>query len=465
MAHNGHVFKKHHRQGLEACLRELFEPSFWKAMHQEFGSFEAGRTKWSLPRCWYIALFMMLLPSSTMQERFESARDCVTALFPKRKRCGTVLAGLCVALADFPLRFFQRVKQELWKKLVAHKLQVDRVGRWSAFAIDGSIQTIPRTQQHEAAYGISTKGTAQGAGFPQRQVVASVAMGKNVLWDWECSGALVGEREQSLKLMARLPESALGVFDAGFLGYEWARTITALKRHFLVRVGANVRLWVEGLNKTMAAEWRDGEVWLWPDKWHRQAPLVLRLIRLEITAAGRGKKSAMWLVTSVLDETKLTREEASELYRKRWRANECTFRDWKKTLGATKLHSRTPAMAEREEEFGLCALQVLQVATLLARKQHRKEHRRSRSVSVAKARRIWRKAARALAAGKSTHWFKTQIVVCVADGYVRRKPKVRRVWPERKAHESPKPPVLRRLQKAIKAHGLAKLQELKAKAS
>ena len=91
-------------------------------------------------------------------------------------------------------------------------------------------------------------------------------MGKNVLRDWECSSALVGEREQSLKLMARLPESALGVFDAGFLGYEWAKKITAMGRYFLVRIGGNVRLWVEGLNKTIAAEWRDGAVWLWPER-------------------------------------------------------------------------------------------------------------------------------------------------------------------------------------------------------
>ena len=118
MAHHGHVFKKHHRQGLAACLRELFQPSFWKAVHREFGSFEQGRTKWSLSRCWYMALFMVLQPSSTVQERFECAWDCVTAMFPKRKRCGAVRAGLCVAKA-----------QRIWRK-AARALAAGKSTRW-----------------------------------------------------------------------------------------------------------------------------------------------------------------------------------------------------------------------------------------------------------------------------------------------------------------------------------------------
>jgi hypothetical protein len=332
------------------------------------------------------------------------------------------------------------------------------------FAIDGSKQNIPRTRTHELKYGLTTKGTAKGAGAPQCQVVAAVAMGKNVMWDWECGSALLGEREMALKIIARLPEFALSVLDAGFLGYEWAKAIQAMNQYFLVRVGANVRLWVEGLNKTMAAEWKDGEVWLWPEGKHKHAPLVLRLIRLETQAKASRKKSEMWLVTNVLDESKLTCGEASVLYQKRWRANECTFRDWKKTLEQSKLNSRTPEITQREQEFGLCAMQLLQVATWIARKQSRKETRRNRSMSVAKAQRVWRKAARDLAARRSTNGFKAKLIVCVGDEYIRKSKKVRRAWPERKAHETPKAPILRRLAKQLKAKGVIRLDECKKKA-
>ena len=465
MAHGGHVSRKNHRFDLGACLRELLPASFWKSARQEFKDFEAGRLKWSLPMCWCMGLFMALSGADTMQEGFECARECVTALYFKRKRCGKTLAGYSKVMSRLPLAFFARIRAQLQRNLKAQCIHAARIGRWNAFAIDGSKQNIPRTLKHELKYGLATKGTAKGTGAPQSQVVAAVAMGKNVMWDWECGSALVGEREMALKLIARLPEWALSVLDAGFLGYEWAKAIQALNRYFLVRVGANVRLWVEGLNKTMAAEWKDGEVWLWPDGKHKHAPLVLRLIRLETKAKASRKKSEMWLVTNVLDESKLTREEASALYQKRWRANECTFRDWKKTLDETKLDSRTPEMAEREQELGLCAMQLLQAATWIARTQSRKETRRNRNVSVAKAQRAWRKAARDLAAGRATKWFKAKLLICVGDDYIRKSKKVRRVWPERKAHETPKAPILRRLEKRLKTKGTIRLDEYKKKAS
>lgn len=460
MAHNGHVFKKYRRLDLGACLREILTASFWRSAHRDFKVFESGRPRWNLALCWHMGLFMALEAAATVQERFENARESVTQLFDKRRRCGSTLAGFTGAMSEFPLPFIQRVKQAAWRKLEETGIEAAKAGRWLAYGIDGSIQNIPRTQLHEEAYGISTKGTSSGAGSPQRQVVAAVAMGKNMLWDWECSGALVGEREQSLKIMARLPQSALGVLDAGFLGYEWARSIAEMGRFFLVRVGGNVRLWVEGLNKTMSAEWRDREVWLWPDKKRGHPPVVLRLIRIE-AESDSGKKCEMWLATNVLDATQLTREEASGLYDKRWGACECTFRDLKDTLDARKLDSRTPAMTEREEEFELMAMQLLQVTVLVARKQSRKERRRNRRVSVAKAQRIWRRAARRLAAGKSTRWFKAEMLRCVGDDYKRNSKKVRRPWPQRKAHESPKAPIFRRLTKTLKVIGDRNLCEEK----
>ena len=154
MAHSGHVSKKIHRQNLAACLRELFPPSFWKSVRREFSSYAAGRTKWSLPLCWSTGLCMALSGAGTMQEGFECARECVTALYIKRKRCGRTLAGYTKAMSRFPLAFFARVRQQLQKNLAAQKIHAARIGQWHAFAIDGSRQNIPRTLKHELKYGL-----------------------------------------------------------------------------------------------------------------------------------------------------------------------------------------------------------------------------------------------------------------------------------------------------------------------
>src|SRR5438874_4172434 len=98
-------------------------------------------------------------------------------------------------MSRFPLAFFARVREQLQRSLKAHAIRAAQLGRWEVFAIDGSKQNIPRTRTHELKYGLTTKGTAKGAGAPQCQVVAAVAMGKNVMWDWECASARTGERE------------------------------------------------------------------------------------------------------------------------------------------------------------------------------------------------------------------------------------------------------------------------------
>ena len=79
-------------------------------------------------------------------------------------------------------------------------------------------------------------------------------------------------------------------------------------------------------------------------------PVVLRLIRLEVRAKASRKKSVVWLVTNVLEESKLTRAEAGALYQKRWRAKH-SYRDWKKTLDESKLNIFTPEMTQPEQEL------------------------------------------------------------------------------------------------------------------
>ena len=198
-------------------------------------------------------------------------------------------------------------------------------------------------------------------------------------------------------------------------------------------------------------------MWLWPDKQRSGAPQVLRLIRLEVPRKGQGRqRSEMWLVTDVLDPQLLTRPEAGRFYAKRWPANECTFRTWKTTLNAAKLLSRTPIMAEPEAENSLCALMLLQISVALARRAQRRDRR---TISVARAKRTWCRALRAVACGRRIGNFRAQLRQCVCDVYRRRKPKVRRPWPERKEFRALKTPIFRKLSKRRKALGLLRLEE------
>lgn len=163
----------------------------------------------------------------------------------------------------------------------------------------------------------------------------------------------------------------------------------------------------------------------------------------------------IWLVTDVLEPQELTTQEAHRFYAKRWPASECTFRTWKGALDAGKLDSRTPELAEREAEFSLCTLMLLQVSVYWAR--HRKRLRRS--ASVAQAQRVWRKALRALVGGRARRTFREDLANCRVDGCRRRRPKASRPWPARKEHNQAKAPKLRRLDARLKALGHRRLAE------
>lgn len=446
-------------------MREIWSASFWRKQHKKHREFEESRTRWKLPPLLWVGLAMSLDSKAPEGDRFEAARDFVLAVREKRKRCGGTEAGFLKALAAVPLRWFGDVREQLQGHAEARELFVARVGRWSAYGLDGTKQDVPRTRAHEERYGLATKGP----GAPQRQVVAAVALGREVLWDWESGSALDSEREMSLEVIRRLPLGAMAVCDAGFVGYEWFRAVQASGRNFVVRVGANVRLWAKQVGK---AKWREDQVWLWPKDQENtgRPPLVLRLIRLErvVGYTGKGqqrkeKREVLWLVTNVLEDERLTKEEARQLYEKRWPASEGTFRTWKRTMDKAKLHSRTPELAERESEFSLIGLMFLEITALALRKA--KRDRRRRKVSVACAQRVWRKAVRKTMAGKRTNWFREQMVEAMVDGYRRRKPKVRRRWPKRKEHNSFKDPNLLKLDAARKRRGLERLQEEKPCAS
>jgi hypothetical protein len=396
---------------------------------------------------------MALGPPQAVQDNFTQARAAYCALYAKRRRCGTTLAGFCKALLRTPLSFWHAVRRRLQEALLERELKAARVGRWIGFGLDGTKLDLPRRRALERHFGVATKAP----GGPQLLVVAVVALGQEILWDWAWSSALGSERSLALELIQGLPERAIAVFDAGFMGYDWGWKVVRARRHFLVRVGGNVNLWAHGLK--VKTKWRDGEVWLWPEQKSKQPPLILRLIKLQRRVRkSKGdrrqfKTETLWLATDVLDPKELTEAEACELYQRRWPANECNFRSWKTTLDVRKLKSRTPRAVERECELSLSALMLLQVTMTLAQGEA------PSLPSVANGVRAWRTAVSQTLAGKRTNGYGKALRQALRDRYHRRGLKRTRNWARRKNHRPPRAPILLRLGIKRKMLGENRLKE------
>jgi hypothetical protein len=153
-------------------------------------------------------------------------------------------------------------------------------------------------------------------------------------------------------MVPELPAHALLVADAGFVGYALWQTLLTAGHHFVIRVGANVRL-VRQLGWTRE---HAQVVYLWPDQAarQRQPPLVLRLVVVH------DGKQPVYLVTD-LPPSRLSDRQVATIYQARWGV-EVFFRTFKQTFGCRKLRSRSACNAQLELEWaligvwGLCLL-------------------------------------------------------------------------------------------------------------
>jgi len=317
---------------------------------------------------------------------------------------------------------------------------------WVPFAVDGSRLDAPRTASNEEQLGSAGRS---GTG-PQAWVTLVAHLPTGLLWDWRQGPGTSSERHHLLDMIADLPERALVVADAGFVGYEVMRAMIHAGRPFLIRCGGNVTLLVdEPVGERALLRSRQGtRVWLWPDQQRRRRhpPLALRLIVL------KRKARRIYLVTNVLSPMELPKRMAGEFYQARWGV-EVTYRSLKQTMERRKLLARTPAHAQVELAANLLALFLLVLHGLLIFGV------RVHCLSVASALRVLREAIEALRWGVRWMDFLAAFQQALQDDYHRLKPKAARNWPHKKTEKPPGPPMLCRLRAAQRGRLLSIVPE------
>ena len=269
-----------------------------------------------------------------------------------------------------------------------------RIGKWLPLAVDGSRFDTPRTSSNEQAFAAKNYGHGKQALSrakwkkknrrskklsapvkPQIWLTLIMHMGLKLPWCWKTGPSNASERDHLLELIETLefPENTLFCGDAGFTGYEFWSRIIEQGHHFLVRVGANVRL----LKNLGYVKQQAGIVCLWPHAAakKKQPPLVLRLIEI------KNERGSLFLVTNVLSERQLSTSTLRRLYPLRW-GIEVHFRAMKQTYGRRKLRSRNANHAVAELEWSLVALTMIQ---LLCLREQQKTDVRPDQISIALA--------------------------------------------------------------------------------
>jgi hypothetical protein len=419
-------------------LTRFLTPQVWKQAHQTHRPKKTS-SRWDLQPLLMMLLLMTWTTGNSENERFETARAFYVACHQHAKRPGKTLQGFQQALAKLPLPVLHALFAGVRRCLqhVFHRYW--RSDGFLIMACDGSRLECPRS----AALEKRLKKSGKKDSAPMLMVSALVLLPAGLLWAWRVGPGNASEHDLLRQLLPTLPRRTLLVADAFYQGYDLYTAILEAKMSFLVRASSRSQLYTD--KKTPLSRFREGQVWYWPEKAQNKGrpPLRLRVIRV------RGaKKKDVWLLTNVLEQQRLGRRRAAEIYRWRWGV-EGVFRIYKRTLPKIKLWSRTEALVYREAEVSLLGLQLL-----LAQAASTRRDEGGPVIVMGSARvellRIRGAMTTTIGEGlgpRQRRWYRERLAQIQTGGPGR---KVRRKWPRRKDHKPPKPPKIRVLPRILK---------------
>jgi len=404
-----------------------------------------GNTSWLVADLVALTLLWIWSDAAKLTEAFDDARAHCVKLFGKAAL--TTYQGMAGALQTWTPRLMPLLQIRLHELMGQIGRRHVRVGLWVAIAMDGSRATTPRTVSNEQAFCAKNYGKGKTAKYrkkktkglrrrknanaktqpqaPQIWMTMMWHIGLGMPWCWKLGPSNASERQHVMEMIGsgHFLKNTLFVGDAGFVGYEFWKLILEKNHNFLVRVGANVRL-LENLG--FYTKQKKGIVYCWPNTAMSKdlPPLVLRLVKCRI-----GRKQ-VYLLTSVLDESKLRHKEIKKLYEQRWGV-ELEFRALKQTFERRKLRSRKSERALVEMEWSIFGMAVIELFAL--REQLHAKPRQRRPLSFAKSLRAVRESLKHLR-DRPDHVsdLTTLLQTAVVDAYERTGSKAARYQPQKK---------------------------------
>lgn len=437
-------------RSFQEALSQFLTPQLWKQVHQAWRPTQAA-SRWTLQPLFWVLLTMTWCCGDSQGERFAMARAYYVSCHQKQRRPGDSLPGFQRALARLPLRVLQALATALRQRLAQRFVDALRIGKggYVPLGCDGSRLECPRAQQLQARLGEAGKTDSP----PMAYVSALVLLPLGLLWSWRLGKGTASEHDHLPSLLGTLPQRALIVADAFYQGDDLYAALLAAGASFLVRLSSRSRLYTAA--NVPLDRLRQTLVYYWPEKAQSQGrpPLRLRVVRV------RANKADVWLLTNVLDPRELNHRQIAQLYRWRWRS-EGLFRYYKRMLGKVKLQSRTVKLVHREAEGSLIALQLLLALATRTQTYHGEEVVLSNMESP---RRILLRIRGGITAQLRTLGprqfaaYQAMRERVRSEHRGRTRSKVRQVWPRRKDHKPPKPPLLRPMEEDFKmkiANGL-----------
>ena len=338
-----------------------------------------GNIKWNPDQLATQALIWSWQEAKNVTDAFDQTLEICEDLGAKNS--AMTYASFMNALDRYDDMFRSRLRQQLQDLAEEVGGRRFETGGWVLIGFDGSRATAPRSVSNEQAFCAPNYGNGKRAKYgkkktqgmrrrrnednkpqpqaPQAWITMMWHMGLRLPWTWRLGPSNSSERDHVKEMLKqeKFPKNTLFCGDAGFVGYPlWSAITGVYYRHFLIRVGANVKL---------LREWADikkcgrGQVLCWPKGRMDSGdqPLRLRLVQVKVG------KTKMCMLTSVLDAKKLSKKQIVRCYEMRW-GIEVEFRGLKQTIDKHKLRCRNSDRLLVELDWSIRAMAVAELIAL-----------------------------------------------------------------------------------------------------
>ena len=408
---------------------------------------------WTPATLAFAALLWAWSDEKTLIERFTTARKIIINRYAEQPEPAGSYQAFIKMLCKWTEPLREAISAAFRQRMAQTLAAVWTVGGWLVYAVDGSRIDVPRTRKNEERYSPKSKlsreaqkhrrkakrrralrdARARKANVPRIWLTMMWHVGSGLPWDWRTGPSDSSERGHFREMLDSAPVGSLLTADAGFVGYDFWKTVLDAGRHLLVRVGSNVKF----LKQLGYARESDGLVYLWPDRHakKRLPPLVLRMV----VVAGENRER-IYLVTDVMSKKKLSDAQMAAIYGKRW-GIEVYYRNCKQTFERRKLRSHNPDNAMVELHWSLLGMWAMGLHS----------HSRLVGQGVSPERisfaGVWRAYRRPMREYKSPpdpgERMYELIDRAILDSYERRN-KTSRDYPRKKQEQATSPPVVRK---------------------
>jgi hypothetical protein len=413
-----------------------------------------GNSKWLPMGLVWLALCWAWCDARNVTDAFDEAVLACQRMFGAAPL--STYQGFMGALVTWTPGFMPLLRGVLQQRMEQIGGKFWRIDGWVPIAFDGSRSSAPRTKSNEAALCAKNYGKGMTAKYrqkkskgmrrkkneknkaqpqePQAWITMMWHMGLRLPWCWLLGPSNSSERQHVMAMAETesFPKNTLFCGDAGFVGYPLWSCLIARGHEFLVRVGANVSLLRTQADCVFKKAGKGFLVYCWPKAMMQagQPPLRLRLVQVHLG------KTKVWMLTSVLDEQRLTTKAIVRFYKMRW-GIEVEFRGLKQTLDRAKLRCRDAKRLLVELDWSILAMAVAELFALKEQlaKRPPKSGKKGRAGdpiqrSLARTMRALRKCLRNLSDSPAPgDDLASQLRDAITDSYCRKVPKRARYRP------------------------------------